>query len=86
MLQEAGRRKIAVTTEELDKAIAALRRRFEDLKSFGTWMNEQGLDDKALFETIRDDMMTARSVGLLVEGVRVPEEQVEQYYEATRRT
>jgi len=82
MIQEAGRRQIAITTAELDKAIAALRRRFEDLESFGTWMNEQGLDDKALFETIRADMMTARLWGLLVEGVRVPEERVEQHYEA----
>lgn len=82
MVHEAGRRQIEITTAELDKAIAALRRRFEDLESFGTWMKEQGLDDKALFETIRADMMTARLWGLLVEGVRVPEERVEQYDQA----
>jgi len=82
MIQEAGRRNITISTAELDKAIVALRRRFGDLESFGTWMNEQGLDDKALFETIRGDMMSARLWGLLVEGVRIPEERVQQYYEA----
>jgi parvulin-like peptidyl-prolyl isomerase len=80
MIQEAVRRKIAISTEELDSAIAALRRRFEDLESLGRWMKEQGLDDQSLFETIRGDMMTARVWGLLVEGVRITEQEAQRYY------
>ena len=82
MIEEAARRKIAISADELDKAIAALRRRFEDLESFGKWMTDQSLDDRALFETVRGDMLTARVWALLVEGVRVPEERVVQYYKA----
>jgi len=84
MLQEAARRKITVTTEELDKAIAALRRRFEDLESFGKWMKEQGLDDRALFETIRGDMAAGRVWASLAKGVLVTEEEAQQYYDSHR--
>ena len=82
LVQEASRRNILISTAELDKAIAALRRRFQDLESFGNWMKEQGLDDKALFDSIRGDMMAARAWGLLVEDVQITEEQAQAYYEA----
>jgi len=82
MLQEAGRRKIAVTDEDLDKVIASLRRRFVDLKDFGVWMKEQGLDDRSLFETIRAEMLATRVAGALVAGVGLTEAQVREYYEA----
>jgi parvulin-like peptidyl-prolyl isomerase len=82
MLQEASRRKIAVTNEELDKGMAALRRRFDDLKSFGQWMEEQGLDERSLFATIREEMVSTRTAGALVAGVRLTEEEIHEYYEA----
>jgi parvulin-like peptidyl-prolyl isomerase len=82
ILQEAARRNFTVTEQELDKAITSLRRRFEDLKRFGAWMKEQGLDDQSLFEIIRAEMMAARVRAALVEGVAVTDEQVQQYYDA----
>jgi parvulin-like peptidyl-prolyl isomerase len=82
ILQEARRRNFTVTEQELDKAITSLRRRFEDLKRFGAWMKEQGLDDQSLFENIRTEMLAARVRAALVEGVRVTDEQVQQYYDA----
>jgi parvulin-like peptidyl-prolyl isomerase len=82
MLQEAARRKIVVTNQELDKGMAALRRRFDDLKSFGEWMKEQGLDDPTLFATIREEMVSTRTAGALVAGVGLTEEEVRKYYEA----
>jgi parvulin-like peptidyl-prolyl isomerase len=84
LVEEAGRRKITVTPQELDEAIAALRRRFDDLGSFGVWIQEQGLDDPSLFETVRTDMLSARVTAMLVEGVSVTEEEAQRYFEAHR--
>jgi len=82
LVQEADRRKIRVTEKELDEAITALRRRFDDLKDFGTWVKQQGLNDPELFETVRTDMLAERVTAALVEGVSVTEEQAQQYFEA----
>ena len=82
MLQEAGRRKLAVTDDELDEAISELRRRFADINSFGAWMGERGLDDQSMIETIRGDMLTSYVRAALIEEVQVTEEQVREYYEA----
>jgi parvulin-like peptidyl-prolyl isomerase len=82
MLQEAARRNMTVTDEELDRGIASLRSRFEDLRGLGIWMKEQGLDDQTLFETIRAEMLVVRVSGALVADVRVTEEEIREYYEA----
>ncbi|MDP1990540.1 MAG: SurA N-terminal domain-containing protein [Syntrophales bacterium] len=82
LVQEAGRRKISVTRQELDQAISGLRRRFGDLKDFGVWVKEQGLNDPELFETVRTDMLAERATAALVEGVRVTEEQAQLYFDA----
>jgi foldase protein PrsA len=82
LVQEAGRRKITVTRKELDEAIAALRRRFDDLKDFGVWVKQQGLNDPELFETVRADMLAKRVTAALVEGVRLTEDEAQEYYEA----
>ena len=81
ILQEAGRRKITVTERDLEEALSALRRRFRDLRDFGIWMKERGLDDKSLFETIRADMVMKRVMGALVKDVRPTEKEVQDYYE-----
>jgi parvulin-like peptidyl-prolyl isomerase len=82
LLEEAGRRKIAITDEELDGAIAALRRRFDDLGGFGAWMEAQGLADRSLFETVRADLLADRVWASLVENVRISDEQAGRYYDA----
>jgi foldase protein PrsA len=81
ILQEAGRRNFTVTENELDQALSALRGRFGDLESFGKWMHERGLDDKSLFAALRVGMLTNRVTAVLVEGVRVTDEEVREYYE-----
>lgn len=82
LLQEAVRRNISVSEQDLDQAIAELRRRFKDLKSFAAWMQERGLNDQSLFERVRADMLTDRVRAALAEGVRLTGEQVQEYYEA----
>jgi parvulin-like peptidyl-prolyl isomerase len=84
MIQEARRRGLTVPEKELDERIAALRRSFDDLGSFGAWMQEQGLDDRTLFESVRGDMSADRLWAALVEDVRVTDEEVRAYYDAHR--
>jgi peptidyl-prolyl cis-trans isomerase SurA len=81
---EARLKKITLKEKELDEAVAALRRRFPDLKSFGEWMKEQGLNDKALFESVRADVLAERVRAALIKDVRVTGEQVQQYYESNK--
>jgi len=81
MLQEAGRRKLSVSNDELDAAIAELRRRFADLEGFGAWMEERGLGDMSLFETVRGDLLVGRVTAQLIDSVQITEEQVTEYYE-----
>jgi parvulin-like peptidyl-prolyl isomerase len=82
MLQEAARRNLTVTDKELDTGIAGLRRRFDDLKSFGQWMRDQELDDRSLLATIGEEMLTARVAGALVADVRCTEAEIDEYYRA----
>jgi parvulin-like peptidyl-prolyl isomerase len=84
LVQEAGRRKVTVTAKELDEAITALRRRFDDLKDFGVWIKQQGLSDPELFETVRTDMLAKRVTAALVEGVRLTDDEAREYYEARK--
>jgi peptidyl-prolyl cis-trans isomerase SurA len=82
ILQEANRRNFIVTEQDVDKAVTALRRRFDDLPSLGVWMKEQGLEDKSIFESLRVEMLATRVRTALVESVRLTGEQAQQYYEA----
>lgn len=84
ILQEAGRRNVTVTEREIDEAVTALRRRFPDLKTFGPWLKERGLNDRSLFDAVRTDLLVARVRAALVEGLRVSDEQVWAYYEARK--
>ena len=79
-LQEAARRNLTVGEAELDQAISALRQHFPDLASFGAWMREQGLDDRSLIDSLRDDILSVRAMGALLEGVEVTAQQVQDYY------
>lgn len=82
MLQEAGRRKLSVSDDELDEAVTELRRRFADLDSFGAWMHERGLGDQSLIDTIRGDLLVGRVTTALIDEVQITEKQVSVYYEA----
>lgn len=80
MLQEAGRRKLSVTEDEVDQAITELRRRFADLEDLAAWMGQRGLGDKSLFQTVRGDILTSRVTAALVAKLRVSQQQREEYY------
>lgn len=82
ILQEAARRKLTVSDQEVDKAVKALRLRFDDLKGLAAWMRDQGLDERSLFETIRVELLASRVRAALVEHVTVAEEQISEYYDA----
>ncbi|RJQ75451.1 MAG: hypothetical protein C4519_15870 [Desulfobacteraceae bacterium] len=45
-------------------------------------MKERGLDDRTLFDTIRAQVLMTKVWGALVKDVKVPEKQVQVFYEA----
>lgn len=75
ILQEAGRRGITVAEQDLDRIVAALRRRPK-------YTNR--LDERSFRESLRTRILETRARAALVEGVRLSEEQVQAYYEAHR--
>jgi parvulin-like peptidyl-prolyl isomerase len=82
ILQEAGRREFTVTEQELNRRVVAFRRRFKDAKRLAAWMKARGLDDNSLREGLRNELLMTRVRAALVEGVRLTDEQVQEYYEA----
>jgi parvulin-like peptidyl-prolyl isomerase len=84
LLQEARRRDLAPTDDEVDGSVVGLRRRFADLESFGRWLGERGLDESSLFEAVRDELMVARLKEQLVAQVGADDEQVRAYFAAHR--
>ncbi|HSB69951.1 MAG TPA: peptidyl-prolyl cis-trans isomerase [Candidatus Methylomirabilis sp.] len=82
LVQEAGRRKVRVTQEDLSQATVALRSRFKDLKEMGAWMKARGLDDVSLQDLLGTGLLMTRVLAALVEGVRLSDGQVEAYYAA----
>jgi len=82
ILQEAHRRNITVTEEEIDKGVAALRSRFKGAKKYQGWLRSMGLDEKSLRESLRRDLLATRVSVEVVKEARVTEEQVQEYYEA----
>lgn len=81
ILQEAARRQFTIAADDVDRAVTSLRRRFDDLESLGTWMREQGLDERSLFETIRMELLAARVRAALSQDVRVPDDVAARYYD-----
>jgi parvulin-like peptidyl-prolyl isomerase len=84
LVQEAKRRNITVTQDELDQAINTLRRRFNSLEEFGDWVKEQGLNDPELFESVRTDMLADRAERALVKDLSVNDEEIQRYYNANK--
>jgi parvulin-like peptidyl-prolyl isomerase len=84
LLQEAARRQLTVGREELDAAIAELRKRFEDLDSFGDWMKARGLGDVTLHKAVGNDLLARKVSAVLLADVGVSERQLAEYYEARK--
>src|SRR5919106_404072 len=82
ILDEATRRRITISEREVDQRMTEVRRRFADLQKFDAWLNGRGLDQTSFHEAIRTDMVMARFRAGLVAGVRIGEDQVQEYYEA----
>jgi len=80
MLQEAARRGLSVSDDELDAAITELRRRFGDLQAFGAWIDARGLDDRSLLETVRADILVRKLTNALTADATVTAEQIKDYY------
>lgn len=82
LLQEAARRGLVVEERELAQAVSAVRRRFDDLATFGAWLKERGLDETSVFEHARAELLVARVEAALAGNVPVTDEQVRAYHDA----
>lgn len=82
LLQEAQRRKLVVSERDLDKAVVELRRRFTDLKDLGAWMKVHELDDRTLFDVLRDELLIKQAAEALTKDVNVSQEEIQAYYDA----
>ena len=82
VFQEAARRHLTVAEQEVDRRIAEVRRRLADLQKFEAWLKGRGLDQTSFREAIRAEIVMARLHAALVAGVRITEEQVQEYYAA----
>jgi parvulin-like peptidyl-prolyl isomerase len=82
LLQEARRRKLEVSEQELDRAVLDVRRRFDDLKALGAWMKVHELNDRSLFDILRDELLIKRAALALVQGVQISDKEIKDYYES----
>jgi parvulin-like peptidyl-prolyl isomerase len=80
--QEADRRGITAAEQEVDRSVTAWRGRFKGAAKFQKWLRARALDERSLRETIRTDLLVSRVRAALLEGVQVPDEEVQSYYEA----
>ena len=81
LLQEAARRNLVVTEQEVTQAQAVLRRRFKDDESYIAWRKTQDLaDDKSLRDALRSELLVAR-VGAALVRTNLNEKVVRTYYE-----
>jgi parvulin-like peptidyl-prolyl isomerase len=81
-LQEGARRNVTVGERDLDEAVAAWRGRFKTAAKFQRWLKVRRLDERALREAMRRDLMVSRATAALLEGLRPADEEVRAYYEA----
>ncbi len=82
LVQEANRRELTVTDKELELARAAVQRRFKDAEAYETWRKSFGMDDAALSQALRNEVLVWRAQVALLEGVRPSEAQVQAYYKS----
>jgi foldase protein PrsA len=82
LLQEAARRNLTVTDKELEVAQAAVQKRFKDAEAYATWRKSVGLDDRALAEAVRAEILAGRAQAALLKDVRPSEAQIQAYYES----
>jgi parvulin-like peptidyl-prolyl isomerase len=85
VLQDAKRRELSVSAQDFDRTFISLRNHFEDLNAFGSWMHQQGLDERTLFDYLRDNVLVARATAAIVADVQVSEAAIRNYYQAHAR-
>jgi len=82
LVQEAARRDIKVTDQEVDDAVRAFKARFKDDAGFAAGRKLRDLeDDRSLLEAMRAELLVTRVSAALAKEARVSDEQVQAYYE-----
>jgi SurA-like protein len=74
VLQEAARRNVTATDQEVDQATDNLARQFKDAGRLLGWLRARGLDTRSLHETMRAEVVIARVRDAVMAQARVTEE------------
>jgi hypothetical protein len=82
LLQEAGRRNVTATEQEVDRALNALPHRLNDASRLLAWLRARGADTRSLRDTVRAELIATRVRDAVVSQARVSDEQVQAYYDA----
>jgi parvulin-like peptidyl-prolyl isomerase len=82
LVQEARRKNIRLSQEELDQTVSEISHRFESLKDLGEWMKDQGLNDPWLFGTVHTDLLAERARTELAKEVTISDQEAQEYFEA----
>ena len=81
-LQEAARRKFVISDAELDKSVEAWKASYKGgPKGAQKYIKARGLDEAALREILRNDMLVARVTSDIIKDVKVTDKQVRAYYD-----
>ena len=81
-LQEAARRKFVVSDAELDKSVEAWKASYKGgTKGAQKYIKARGLDDAALREILRNDMLVARVTADIIKDVKLTDKEVGAYYD-----
>ena len=84
-LQEAARRQFVVSETDLDEAVQAWKASYKGgPKGLQKYLNSRGLDETALRETLRADMLVARVTSEVIKDVRLTERELRAYYEKNK--
>jgi foldase protein PrsA len=84
-LQEAARRQFVVSEAELDEAVQAWKASYKGgPKGLQKYLRSRGLDETALRETLRTDMLVARVTSEVIKDVRLTDRQLRAYYEKNK--
>ena len=84
-LQEAARRNFVVSDAELDAAVEAWKASYKGgPKALQKYLRSRGLDETALRETLRTDMLVARVTSDVIKDVRLTDRQLRAYYEKNK--
>ncbi|HPZ81528.1 MAG TPA: SurA N-terminal domain-containing protein [Candidatus Atribacteria bacterium] len=84
LYQEAKSRRIQVSSSEVEEQIEFIRAQFPSEEDFRRYLEYQGITLASLREAIKRELMINKLEESLAEGITIPEEEIQKYYEENK--